>query len=81
MRLMIACPVTDEPVPTGIETEQEWRTRFPGVPSTLDPCPACGEPTLGSPRVPGSKMNGAFTWSTPHSTLRTTRRGGAPLVP
>jgi hypothetical protein len=42
MRLMIACPVTDEPVPTGIETEQEWRTRFPGVPSTLDPCPACG---------------------------------------
>jgi hypothetical protein len=42
MRLMIACPATHVPVPTGIETERESLMTFPNVRSVVDPCLACG---------------------------------------
>jgi len=41
MKLIIACPVTDEPVPTGIRIDPVSLAAMPIVKATLERCPAC----------------------------------------
>ena len=45
--VLIRCPNTGEPVPTGIETEPAVFRKLPNVSSRMR-CPACGEDHLWS---------------------------------
>lgn len=57
--IMIRCPVTDELVPVGIDTDRDTFQTLPNVQAAPIQCPACG---------------GRHTWSKKDAFLDTTMR-------
>ena len=57
--IMIRCPVTDELIPVGIDTDQDSFAVLPDVVAAPVLCPACG---------------GMHTWSKRDAILETTMR-------
>jgi hypothetical protein len=57
--IMIRCPVKDELIPVGIDTDRESFSRLPDVKATPVRCPACG---------------GQHAWSKDDAILETTMR-------
>jgi len=57
--IMIRCPVTDELIPVGIDTDQDSFQALPNVEAAPVRCPACG---------------GLHVWSKRDAILETTMR-------